>query len=358
MPPKNSRTAHPATSQQIETKLDERKIDWDFQPNVKIKDIREAEGMQVRQIVHRAPRDQVARYMTAMKHGAQFPAIVLNDRMEKIDGNTRLEATIKNGGDAIPAYICHGITALEARSLSVELNQANGLAMTEDEIRKFIVDAIQEGEQPEIKSLSRMTGVKETKIARWIAETRFCARADEAGIDTRLVEVLPESTRAALDVTKLKPVFEKLTVLAAEARMPAADVKKVVARVNAASSQDEALAIVAAEREARSEELRAVASGFKPRARRSAGSAQHLGALVKFEVEDLLDVEPEKQYDTFGRLTVIRDRLDAVVRRALEEWNLAPPTESGAVAALPSDGDAVESASTEPVASALPAPVA
>jgi len=358
MPPKNSRNAHPATSQQIETKLDERKIDWDFQPNVKIKDIREAEGMQVRQIVHRAPRDQVARYMTAMKHGAQFPAIVLNDRLEKIDGNTRLEATVKNGGDTIPAYICHSITALEARSLSVELNQANGLAMTEEEIRKFIVDAIHEGEKPEIRSLSRMTGVKEAKINRWIAETQFCSRADEAGIDARLVEVLPESTRAALDVTKLKPVFERLTVLAAEARMPAADVKKVVARVNAASSQDEALAIVAAEREGRSEELRAVASGFRPRARRSAGSAQHLGALVKFEVEDLLDVEPEKQYETFGRLTVIRDRLEAVVRRAQEEWNLTPPTESDADALQAGVGGAAESASAESMASALPTSVA
>jgi len=312
-------------SQQIEAKLDERKIDWGFEPNVKIKDIREAEGMQVRQIAHRAPREQVARYSTAMKHGAQFPAIVLNDRMEKIDGNTRLEATVKNGGDTVSAYICHGITALEARSLSVELNQANGLAMTEDEIRKFIIDAVQEGEQPEIKSLARMTGVKDTKISRWIAETRFQARAQEAGIDKRLIEVLPESTRAALDVTRLKPVFENLTILAAESRMPAADVKKIVGQVNGATSQDEALDIVASERNARSEELKAVASGFKPRSRRSAGSAQHIGALVKFEVDDLLDVEPDKQFETFARLRTVRDRLDAVVQRAENEWDLTPP---------------------------------
>lgn len=357
MPSKNSRTAHPATSQQIETKLEERKIDWEFQPNVRIKDIREAEGMQVRQIAHRAPRDQVTRYATAMKHGAQFPAVVLNDRLEKIDGNTRLEATVKNGGATIPAYICHGITALEARSLSVELNQANGLAMTEDEIRKFIIDAVQEGEQPEIKSLARMTGVKETKISRWIAETRFRSRAEDAGIDSRMIEVLPESTRAALDVTRLKPTFEELTVLAAEARMPAADVKKVVAKVNAADSENEALDIVLAERKARSEELRAVASGFKPRARRSAGSAQHIGALVKFEVDDLLDVEPEKQYETFNRLKVVRDRLDAVVRRAQEEWDLTSPHVTVTEAGSNVLSDASQDHLAEPMASALAAPL-
>lgn len=325
MSPRNSRTTHPATSQQVEAKLDERRIDWEFQPNVKIGEIREVEGMQVRRIDHRAPRDQVARYATAMKHGAVFPAIVLNDRLERIDGNTRLEATEKNGSDTIPAYILHGVTTLEARSLSVELNQANGLAMTEDEIRQFIVDAVQEGETPEVKALARMTGTRETKISKWIAETRFLNRAQEVGIDDRFIEALPSSTRAALDVARLKPVFEKLTLLAAEARIPANDVKKIVAKVNGAPSQAEALDIVAAEREDRAEELRAVASGFKPRERKSAGSAQHFGALVKFNVEDLLDVAPEKQYETFARLTTIRDRLDEVVSRAEREWNLTPP---------------------------------
>lgn len=352
MAPRNSRTAHPATSQQIESKLLERKIDYAFEPNVKISEIRDAEGNQVRRIEHRAPKDQVARYATAMKHGATFPAIVLNDRLEKIDGNTRLEATIRNGGDTIPAYICHGVTTLEARSLSVELNQANGLAMTDDEIKKFVVDAVQEGEQPEIKSLARMTGVKESKIARWIGETKFRVRVERAGIDSPLVADLPESTKAALEATRLAPVFEKLTTLAAEARMPANEVKKVVAQVNSATSQNEAIEIVDAEREARSDRLRAVASGFKPKARRSVGSAQHIGALVKFEVDDLLDVAPEKQFETFARLKVVRDRLDTVVRRAEQEWDLTPPSEPDADATGASEATSADQELTSVGASA------
>jgi hypothetical protein len=327
MAPRSNRTAHPAMSQQIEAKLAERRIDYDFEPNVRIDDIRYVEGVQVRRIEHRAPKDRVERYATAMRHGAQFPAILLNDRMERIDGNTRLEAAKKVGLDTIPAYICHGITTLEGRSLSVELNQSNGLAMEEDEIRSFIVDAIQSGQQPEVKSLARMTGVKDTKIARWIADTKFTSRVRNSGIDERLVEVLPESTRVALEATHLAPVFEDLTVLASEARMPAAEVKKLVSAVNNAPSQTEALAIVSAERDARADQIRAAASGFKPRQRRSAGSAQHFGALLKFDVDDLLDVEPERQYEAFQRLEVVRDRLDAVVRRAKEEWDLTPPPE-------------------------------
>ena len=340
MVPRNSRTAHPAMSQQIEAKLAERKIDYDFEPNVRIEDIRDVEGNQVRRIEHRAPKERVERYATAMQHGAQFPAILLNDRMERIDGNTRLEAAKKSGLDTIPAYICHGVTTLEARSLSVELNQSNGLAMEEEEIRSFIVDAIQAGQQPEVKSLARMTGVKDSKITRWIADTKFKTRVRNSGIDEKVIEALPESARVALESTHLAPVFENLTVLTAESRMPVAEVKKLVGAVNSAPSQADALAIVSAERDARADQLRAVASGFKPKPRRSTGSAQHFGALLKFDVEDLLDVEPDRQFDTFNRIQVIRDRLDAVVRIAQEQWDLTPPPAPVAVADVDDSVDA------------------
>jgi hypothetical protein len=179
---RNSRTAHPSVSQQIEQMLKARTIDFDFEPNVQIAEIREAEGNQVRLTEHRAPKDQVAKYEIAMKNGASFPAIVLNDRLERIDGNTRLEAAIKNGDETIPAYICHGLTPLEARSLSVELNQSNGLAMTEEEIRRFVDGAVLEGQHADLRTLSRMTGVRDTKIARWVAETQFKARAVREGV--------------------------------------------------------------------------------------------------------------------------------------------------------------------------------
>jgi hypothetical protein len=326
MAPRSSRTAHPAVSQQIEQMLRARSIEFDFEPNVQISEIRDAEGNQVRLTEHRAPKDQIAKYSVAMKHGATFPAIVLNDRLERIDGNTRLEARIKNGDATIPAYICHGLTPLEARSLSVELNQSNGLAMTEEEIRRFVDGAVLEGQHADVRSLSRMTGISDTKIARWIAETQFTARAERESIDERHISVLPPSTRAALHAARLAAVFRAITQLAAEARMPAAEVKKIVAQANAATSESDALTVVAAERDVRIEEIRAVGSGFSPRNnRRSKGSAQHIGGLVRFDVEDLLDVDPEKQFETFQRMKLLRDRLDKAVRRAEHEWDLTPP---------------------------------
>lgn len=328
MAPRNTRAAHPAVSQQIEQMLKTRNIDYEFEANVQIAEIRDAEGNQVRLTEHRAPKEQVAKYATAMKHGASFPAIVLNDRLEKIDGNTRLEARIKNGDDTIAAYICHGLTPLDARSLSVELNQSNGLAMTDEEIRRFIDGAVKEGQQPEIRALARMTGVRETKITRWIAETQFTARAKREDIDDRHINALPATTRSALQAVRLAAVFRALTILAAEARIPVAPVKKLVGEANGAASEAEALAIVENERVVRATEIRAVASGFSPRDdRRSKGSAQHIGGLAKFEVDDLLDVSPDRQFETFQRVKLIRDRLNEVVSRAEREWDLTPPPE-------------------------------
>lgn len=340
MAPRNSRTAHPAVSQQIEQMLKARNIAFDFEANVQIAEIRDAEGNQVRLTEHRAPKDQVAKYSVAMKHGATFPAIVLNDRLERIDGNTRLEARIKNGDETIPAYICHNLTPLQARSLSVELNQSNGLAMTEEEIRRFVDGAVEEGQTADLKTLSRMTGVRDSKIARWVAETQFKARAEREGVDERQIAALPASTRAALQATRLAAVFRALTELAADARMKVADVKKLVARANAASSESEALAIVSSERELRADEIRAVASGFSPRDdRASKGSAQHIGGLMRFNVDALLDVAPEKQFETFGRMKDLRDRLDQVVSRAEQEWDLTPPVDDDESAAAESTGN-------------------
>lgn len=36
-----------------------------------------------------------------------------------------------------------------------------------------------------------MTGIRDTKISRWIAETQFKARAEREGLDERHVNALP-----------------------------------------------------------------------------------------------------------------------------------------------------------------------
>jgi hypothetical protein len=226
------RSMHPSASMQIESKLVARRVSFTFEPNLGIDQIRDVEGNQVRLSEHRSPKAMVDRYAEQMKGGAIFPAIVVNDRHELVDGNTRWMAAQRNNKETIPAYVCADLSALQARSLSVELNQSHGLSMTEDEIHAFVTSAVEEGQVLDTKAYSRMTGVKASALGRWVAAKHFEMRAARDGVKADRFEGLSDSVRAALHVTKLRAVFLKVTALAIEAGVPAAQLKAIIAEAN------------------------------------------------------------------------------------------------------------------------------
>lgn len=308
--PRDSKHAHSASSPQTEERLRSRYLDFNFEPNLKLANLVTAEGNQVRLIEHRAPATMVARYAEQMKAGAVFPAIVVNDRYEVIDGNTRWQAAKKAGKDTIAAYICSGVTALQARSLSVELNQCHGLSMSEEELYAFVVGVVQEGHSLDAKAYARMTGVRAGTLSRWVAQANFLKRARAVEIPDAHVTILSQSCQAALNPVRLTPVLRELTALAAASKMSATDVRQLVAMVNAAASESDALGLVRTERENRSEHIRAIASGFARNKGGASRATMHVAALLKVDLAELLDVAPEKRLEAFERLEQLRDRID------------------------------------------------
>jgi hypothetical protein len=321
-----ARSMHPAQSLQIEDKLTTRRVRFTFEANLPIDRVRDVEGIQVRLIEHRAPKAMVDRYAEQMKGGATFPAIVVNDRYELVDGNTRWLAAQRNKMHAIAAYVCSDLSALQARSLSVELNQSNGLSMTEEEIHRFVASAIEERQVLDTKACARMTGVKSSTLGRWVAAKRFEMRAGGEGISSDRLAGLSDSTKASLQTAKLRAVFVAVLALAIEAQVPANEVKAIIAEANAAPSEAEALAVVTEAREVRSERIKDVAAGFKRSRRKSAGSALHIGGLLRFEVADLLDVSPEQQTEMFSRMHRLWQRLDGALALARVEWDISSGT--------------------------------
>ncbi|MFC5745039.1 ParB N-terminal domain-containing protein [Actinomadura rugatobispora] len=313
---------HPAASAQTESKLAARHVRYVFEPNLAIHQIRDVEGNQVRLSEHRAPKAMVDRYAEQMRAGAIFPAIVVSDRFEIVDGNSRWMACRRNKSETIAAYICSDISALQARSLSVELNQTHGLSMTDEEIRAFVTGAVDEGQVLDTKAYSRMTGVKASRLARWVAAEHFALRAARDGLATEQLKDLADSARAALNVAKLETVFVQATTLAMDARVPAAHLRRIITEANAAPSEAEAIEVVTRARAARSEDIKAIASGFKSTPRKSKGSALHISGLLRFEVDDLLDVSPNKQAEMFTRMSRLRGLLDGALTQARVDWNL------------------------------------
>lgn len=317
---------HPAVSAQTESKLAARYVRYVFEPNLDISQIRDVEGNQVRLSEHRAPKATVDRYAEQMKAGAVFPAIVVNDKYEIVDGNSRWMACRRNNRKVIAAYICSNLSALQARSLSVELNQSHGLSMTDEEIRAFVTSAVEEGQTLDTKAYSRMTGVKTSRLLRWVAAEHFAMRAARDGFASEQLKGLSDSVRAALNVARLEAVFVQATTLAIDARVPTAQLKSIITEANAAASEAEAIEVVQRARSARSEDIKAIASGFKSTPRRSKGSALHINGLLRFEVADLLDVSPDRQAETFTRMSRLQKLLDEVLAQARVAWNLEDTT--------------------------------
>jgi hypothetical protein len=316
---KDTGARHTASSVQVEERLAARHIDYRFEPNFGIERIIDADGHQVRLIQHRAPADMVARYAQQMRAGAVFPAIVVNERGELIDGNTRRRAAVKVGRSTIPAYICRAITPLHARSLSIELNQANGLPMDEKEIHEYVRSATRDGQALDTKMFARITGVKPAALERWKAQAQFERRAKRCDIREVDLARLSESVQVALNGIRLTPVLIEATALAAAARMPASAVRTMVTQINAATSEGDALAVVAAERAARRDDIRAIATGFAARKRSGHRSTMHIAALLKIPVPDLLCVPPDKRMDLVQRLRALRDHVDEALTAAASQ---------------------------------------
>lgn len=249
-------------SAQTESKLAARHIHFQFEPNLEVSVVRDVEGNQVRLTEHRAPKATVDRYAEQMPAGAIFPAIVVNDRHEIVDGNSRWMAAKRNRRETIAAYVCHGLSALEARSLSVELNQSHGLSMSEEEIRAFVTTAVGEGQVLDAKAYSRMTGTKASTLSRWVAVKHFEMRARRHGLTTDDYGLLSDSARVALQVAKLSSVFVQVITLAVDARVPVNQLKTIITEANTAPSEEDSLAIIARARADRSEDIRAIAQGL------------------------------------------------------------------------------------------------
>lgn len=319
--PMNSEARHPARSPQTEERLTARHVSFVFEPNLPLAQLRDVEGNQVRRSEHRGPEEMVERFAEQMKNGAVFPAIVVNDRRELVDGNTRGAAAKRIRRSTIPAYVCTDLTALRARALSVELNQSHGQSMTQDEIRAFVESAVDEGQLPDTKAYGRMTGTKPQTLRRWLAASDFRKRAARERIPTEPIASLSESVQVALQQVRLRSVFLSGTQLAIDAKMTAATVKALVRDVNAAPSETRALEILEAAREARGEEIRAIAAGFRLTRRKSLGSAPHMAGLLRFEVEDLVDVAPDKQLVAMDRMRELHARLGVAIEQAAARWS-------------------------------------
>jgi hypothetical protein len=304
----------PASSQTTESILAERGIAYSFETDLRLDAVRMSEGEDAWSPRHLANEDVVMTYAVQMRQGAVFPAIVVTDSFEVIDGNCRLAAKLRCGATSIAAYVCANVSASEIRSLSIELNHLNGQRMTNDEVRNFVVGCIRGGVAVEPTTCARITGIKASTIARWATIEHCRARATAQGLST---EAVSDAALVAVASARLDRVFADLLIAAASGAGTASRLHAIAMEANAADSEADAVAVV-------SNAIRTGVLATAADASRHSGhrSARYIGGLLQFSVDDLLDVAPDRQRETHADLCLVRDLVNAAVLAAEAAWLL------------------------------------
>jgi hypothetical protein len=304
---------HPASSQTTESILAERGIAYSFEADLPLDSVQRPEGENGWSPRHRASEGVVGTYAVQMRQGAVFPAIVVTDSFQVIDGDCRLAAKLRCGATSIAAYVCAAVSASEIRSLSVELNHVNGQRMTSDEVRNFVVSCMRSGVVVEPTTCARITGIKASTIARWVTIEHCRVRATSQGLST---DAVSDAALVAVASARLDRVFADLLIAATSGAGPASRLHAIALEANAAESEADAVAVV-------SNAIRTGGLATADASRHSGHrSARYVGGLLQFTVEDLLDVAPDRQRETYADLCLVRDLVSAAVAAAESTWLL------------------------------------
>jgi hypothetical protein len=192
--------------------------------------------------------------------------------------------------------------------------------LSSSDARRLLHRALREGRELTPETYAVAAGTRPSTVARWIAAERFSIRAERAEVEPAVVGALSDTVRVILQSASLDVVLRAAAELGVDAQVPASEMKKIVRDANRARSEEDALAVVARARADRAPEIRALVCGLKTPARRRLGSAGHVNALLKYSTNELLDVAPSQQSETYSSLSRLHDRLGEVLAEAQILW--------------------------------------
>lgn len=262
---------HPARYGPTERMLDELGVDWIFHPTVPIERVDQAASLS-NQVRHEPlNEDTVERYAQDMKSGDVLPAVVATEVDASyiiLGGNHRDAAHRRCEHETQPAYIVVG-DRLALLQIAIGDNRNHGLPTTKEERLDQGLALIEAGILQ--REAARIVGVTQPDLTIHAGVRKLASRVTDHGEVERILK-LPKTTRYELSRIDDDDVLDAMAELTVDAGVPAGDVRRMVAALNASEDKAEALAFVGAEREDRDAQVRARGGGVRqtsrtPRAR-------------------------------------------------------------------------------------------
>ena len=297
-------------SEHLEKVLSDNSAPWTLQ-TLELDGLRVLDHGQVRIAEHRAPADRVELYATRIKAGSFPPPLIVTKQGVLIDGNTRRAALLAAGGATGREYACYVVDVTSVNRMIQIGAQANehGLPLSPEEklaaVRAAVADGI-----PSVVIEARY-GVSKKAIAKLVAQKRFDDKARGLGIDPEQV-----TTRATREIgtIDLDAPFKETLQLAEDTGMSIPDVKGLIKTMKEHGSEQEQLDVIVRERESRREQIAARAGGAaRPRPSFSTQARSHYGWLANRSASELVELDPQKFWDSYDRARKVRDLMADVI---------------------------------------------
>lgn len=224
----------------IEHLLEEWSLPYEFEPAYPVNKVRyEIEDTQIRKPEHRAPKQTVEEYVTHMRHGAQFPALVLTTNNQLVDGNTRLAAAFRLERKTFPVYKVKFANLGQARMIGAALNQMGGDRLTEAEI--IIAAEAMLRSNYDDSAIARTLGRSVSHVRNVRKDQQFRDAAQRVGLD---VTTVPKAYHRILANISHDEPFKAAAELVSRGKPAVKDVTALVGEVEKTRSDAEALRIV------------------------------------------------------------------------------------------------------------------
>jgi hypothetical protein len=158
---------HAGRNRALEDWLDNANVGWTFHPDVPLDAFNEHDSMNNQVRFTPVVEATVDQYATAMREGAKFPPILVYTKRNKfirLDGNHRVAATRKVGGETVHTYEAH-VSGQEAVLLAFKANNRNGLPNTEDERIAHAVYLLKSGSSLKVAAAETVVSEKALRAA-------------------------------------------------------------------------------------------------------------------------------------------------------------------------------------------------
>lgn len=227
----------------VEAILERWGVSFQLQDEYPLMRLKIANETQARSTEHRAPGQSVDEYATHMRHGAQFPPIVVATNGMLIDGNTRQGAAERTGRTSFPAYVVK-LPNLELGALiAAAINQTNGRRLESGEL-VAIAERYQDIGYAD-EAIARELGCSISHVRNVRRERAYREAAERVGVaDRKIAKPLQRTLSAISHDEPLRAVVE----LVSDANPSAKDASALVEEVNKTRSDAEAVALVNAKR--------------------------------------------------------------------------------------------------------------